>query len=36
MKTLHSAFLTLHFPSRDPAIPGALWNNNGVLNVSNE
>jgi len=24
-----------NWPATDPAIPGALWNNNGVLNVSN-
>ena len=32
-----SGFTTLrcNWPTSDPAIPGALWNNNGVLNVSN-
>jgi hypothetical protein len=27
--------LRCNWPTTDPAIPGALWNNNGVLNVSN-
>jgi hypothetical protein len=27
--------LRCNWPTSDPAIPGALWNNSGVLNVSN-
>jgi len=27
--------LRCNWPTTDPAIAGALWNNNGVLNVSN-